>query len=504
MKRKTAWSNHSLLGCQICCLVDNLEWHEGIVRSFHRSSGKHLIDFESRSEARWMRMNLAAFYVVRPSAHDQETKALDDFDGALEGFDHVEDISLDFCAAQSRLYHVYGRRMQETGHKTSGHLCITAEDKDSASSTGGCLLYGELLPRGVNKALGPARLDAASSKTLVDLGMGTGKVCIQAFIQFPSLEHVFGVELARSRFCIARDAARSLCALYPDEYEELLCDSGRIVVERVGGGQVLEFVHGSMFDCAFVPRADIVLLETDVLAASHGETCEMLRRMRPEALLLTYLDLELMWDAESFPFVQHKDNKDLTDRYPTSWSVSRGHHFYIWTKVLEGHPFPFEVARNRVTTPFELNMVQNGAGCCLPILVWFSRMRPCGAPRRTDKRSWLGKARRGGGMSAEGTDAAAGAAGGAGGGPDGGGGAPAELPSSDARRGSVEPQAPGAVAQGSRLRGGGGGGGAFRRSVCGLHRPRSPACYSKTPRRIVPELLPRARARPRPPRAWTG
>lgn len=31
MVRKTAWSNQGLIGCRVSCLVDNREWHEGLV-----------------------------------------------------------------------------------------------------------------------------------------------------------------------------------------------------------------------------------------------------------------------------------------------------------------------------------------------------------------------------------------------------------------------------------------------------------------------------------------
>lgn len=31
MVRKTAWSNQGLVGCRVSCLVDNREWHEGLV-----------------------------------------------------------------------------------------------------------------------------------------------------------------------------------------------------------------------------------------------------------------------------------------------------------------------------------------------------------------------------------------------------------------------------------------------------------------------------------------
>lgn len=61
-------------------------------------------------------------------------------------------------------------------------------------------MYGELLPRGVNKALGSKHLNAASARTLFDLGMGIGKVVIQAFLQYRNLEFVYGVELSAGRY----------------------------------------------------------------------------------------------------------------------------------------------------------------------------------------------------------------------------------------------------------------------------------------------------------------
>jgi hypothetical protein len=67
LKRKTAWSNTSLIGCRINCLVDSKEWHEGFVTQYHKS-GKHLVEFRVLNEKRWLIMKKVAFYIVeRPS-----------------------------------------------------------------------------------------------------------------------------------------------------------------------------------------------------------------------------------------------------------------------------------------------------------------------------------------------------------------------------------------------------------------------------------------------------
>jgi hypothetical protein len=58
---------------------------------------------------------------------------------------------VDYAFAQSVLFKIYGSAVQETGHKTKGHICLTESDKDIAKCSKGSLLYGELLPRGANK-----------------------------------------------------------------------------------------------------------------------------------------------------------------------------------------------------------------------------------------------------------------------------------------------------------------------------------------------------------------
>jgi hypothetical protein len=48
--------------------------------------------------------------------------------------------------------------------------------------------YGELLPEGVDKMLDAQHLDGRNGAFLLDLGMGLGKLAIQAWLQFPNLE----------------------------------------------------------------------------------------------------------------------------------------------------------------------------------------------------------------------------------------------------------------------------------------------------------------------------
>jgi hypothetical protein len=78
LKRKTAWSNASLIGCRISCLIDSKEWHEGFVTQFHKS-GKHFVEFRLIGEKRWLNMKKLAFYIVeRPLPNNGSSEYKDD------------------------------------------------------------------------------------------------------------------------------------------------------------------------------------------------------------------------------------------------------------------------------------------------------------------------------------------------------------------------------------------------------------------------------------------
>lgn len=51
-----------------------------------------------------------------------------------------------------------------------------------------------------SQAFGSDRLDTANASVLFDLGMGTGKILIQAFLQFKNLRYIFGIELSSGRY----------------------------------------------------------------------------------------------------------------------------------------------------------------------------------------------------------------------------------------------------------------------------------------------------------------
>lgn len=340
LSMKTAWSDTTLIGCRISCLIDQKEWHEGIVTQYHKS-GKHYVEFRTMFEKRWMQMSNSAFYIIeRPSSSSDIVEFKDDDLSKMEeSFAFVEEITVDYAFAQSVLFKIFGGIVQETGHKTKGHLCLTEDDKDYSKSSKGSLLYGELLPRGVNKALGSKHLNAASARTLFDLGMGIGKVVIQAFLQYRNLEFVYGVELSAGRYLFAEDAALRMVSLFGTDCFSVERVPGRSItiierpVDMEDIPRVLKMECGNMLDVSNIEAADIVMLETDIPMEFLVDMCTLLAGLKIGARTLTYLDLRKVWPLEGFPFRQVPVNRSVADRFPTSWSVQRGHHFYLWSVV---------------------------------------------------------------------------------------------------------------------------------------------------------------------------
>ncbi|CAM9861953.1 unnamed protein product [Chrysoparadoxa australica] len=343
MQRKTAWSNLGLVGSRVSCLLDNREWQEGVVTQYR--NGKHLVSLRNSGEKRWLGMLRTAFYILQRPALSSEQECKEPESDPTKGLAPVgeewafcDDISEAFVRAQSLLHRSYGCRVQETGHKTQGHLVVTDEDRIQAEQVKGSLLYGELLPsRGVNKALGRQHMNAEQASVVFDLGMGTGKVAMQAYLQFANLRRVYGVELSQARYMIGEYAVFRLMSLRPGEYQLEQHTPGKSISISATDdpGHVLEMCFGDMFDTPDLELADIVLLETDIGSERYWDFAMFLHGMKAGAHALTYLDLRRFWEAPPMPFQQMAINASLGDRFPTSWSVNRGHHFFLWSKVLQ-------------------------------------------------------------------------------------------------------------------------------------------------------------------------
>ena len=104
--------------------------------------------------------------------------------------------------------------LMSTAILTSLHGCMYHQ---LAERTASSYLFGEVLPAGVSKMLDEDHLDAASARVMFDLGMGCGRLCMQAFLQFVNLREVVGVELSSSRTSVAMEAMERLYEQVEDD-----------------------------------------------------------------------------------------------------------------------------------------------------------------------------------------------------------------------------------------------------------------------------------------------
>lgn len=263
------------------------------------------------------------------------------------------------------VHKIYKLSTVERGYSTSGHLALTSEDRRQASMCQSSLLYGELLPSAVTKILDDSRLCARKSTVVFDLGMGLGKCCFQAFLAFPNLKHVVGVELAPSRAAQAMTACRRLaheikentdasmpssthfswpgpktkvdgtCSGHAIDTEVLSFEQGatHAMLRLKGSNRCLEVRQQNLFETEpWV--ADIVILETELPEALHEQLINFLSKLKIGARLLTYENLDQIFDESSkqSPFARLPVNIGDHDRYFTTWAYRFGHHFHLWRK----------------------------------------------------------------------------------------------------------------------------------------------------------------------------
>ena len=121
-----------------------------------------------------------------------------------------------------------------------------------------------------------------------------------------------------------------------------MSQKGRCLIKE--SERKLEVICDNLFNIEekIIAEADIVILETDLPPNHYSNLCMLLSKMRKDARILSYLNLKQIWmvftkrmnnpDSE-FPFLQLASNISQSDRFSTSWSVDRGHHFFLWVKT---------------------------------------------------------------------------------------------------------------------------------------------------------------------------
>ena len=208
------------------------------------------------------------------------------------------------------------------GHETLGH---------KADASAGHLMYGELLPGGVSKALhrlGAKSLASDAGATLLELGSGTGKVALQAFLECPGVSRVVGVEISRGRHETAL-AAVSRLSEQPGFSVSHAADGSVVLRDAVGRSLELQLGDLTATPASLVRDAAFVLLQVVLPEQVATSTQRLLLSASEGCVAMLLQDLTRSWAiAEACPFqpLQGADG----DRFATSWSPVAGHRLHVY------------------------------------------------------------------------------------------------------------------------------------------------------------------------------
>lgn len=222
-----------------------------------------------------------------------------------------------------------GREPDSCNRNTKGHQVTTEEEKNTLGKD---LLYGEMLPDGLSKAISDKRLNVDEAKLVLELGMGTGKLAMQIFAQVPTVERIVGIELAPSRYQIGAEALRRMVELPLTNYKMIEDTELACIVQETDTGRTLEFRCGDMFAIhEDIANADAIIMEVAFCDALIMPTCKLMTELKDGCRIIIFYRLEEIWmeerDCPCHPIV---DTSSVFDWYATSWSPNYGHPFFAY------------------------------------------------------------------------------------------------------------------------------------------------------------------------------
>lgn len=213
------------------------------------------------------------------------------------------------------------------------------------------LLYGEILPEGIIKAM--EFLGAHSAGSLLDVGSGRGTLAFFVFLCYPSISRVTGVEISGPRFSLCVKAMKRLpSARVRRNFIEIeLAAAG----PSTGNGTVSDDVDDDsiappmrsrrlrfyrrnimkMIENVRDMAPDIVIFDVEINFGSQ-ELVSFLAALKPGCRILSYEDLGRWWQKSreeknaigEFPFEHFGSGQSFL----TSWAPNTGYKFMAWRK----------------------------------------------------------------------------------------------------------------------------------------------------------------------------
>lgn len=155
---------------------------------------------------------------------------------------------------------------------------------------------------------------------------------MQAFLAYPNLKQVVGIELAPSRAQKGFTAIRKLKKLVGAESKVHLTEGSNYAKLQIED-RVLEMRYQNFFESADAHEADIIIMQTAFAPSSYPKLCAYVKKFKIGATLLAYENLEKIFleRGERFDFKRCPLNLG-EDRFVTTWAHQVGCHFFVYVK----------------------------------------------------------------------------------------------------------------------------------------------------------------------------
>jgi hypothetical protein len=263
----------------------------------------------------------------------------------------------------------FGSSVGETGYEVEAAKCCLEQEKIEARQRGSSLLYGELLPDAVTKSLQATHLGGALSGNennglILELGMGSGKVALQMFLQCLSARRVFGVELVTSRFQLAEKALKHFTGIRPELVVTKESPGDHLCIQESSSGRLLEFWRADFFDTGLhlVTECDIIFFAVNIPCRLFPQLCQRLATAKDGCRIFTYHTLaDIWWTTVPCPFHQVDANIPESDMFSTSWSP-QGFKFYVYVCDRKREPLRHGDSRHETFSEWKVMWDESAQG----------------------------------------------------------------------------------------------------------------------------------------------
>lgn len=249
---------------------------------------------------------------------------------------------------------------------------LTKNERDCAANSNVKLTFGELTSYGVTKALIDLGIKHykfnnndnndinETGCVFYDLGTGSGKVPIQAFLQFKQIRKCVGIEFTQTRYNLCVSNINNLIehGYKGRKFEKITsiddndCNVKCIKIREcnVKGNynfeRTCEFWCGNMFDYPNgIIDSDICNIAVDFASSMNSKLIEFMENTKIGCTFLTYHNIS-MWDC--YNSNRKQIGCTLTslskNRYDVSWTSS-GFPFYCWKRI--GKPIVCDTKLNQ-------------------------------------------------------------------------------------------------------------------------------------------------------------